>query len=243
MHCLGAPTRGRRLALHDVLLGFLSLSKRTALLSHSHSASVAVVLLTSSRFNWPKLDISSRVAVCSQPCDAENVSCGSTGSVYDAVNRWRRGSLPTTRRQASPTFGAVFVRRCTAAASGATGSCACASAGRSLLQSCHFAVFPNPLARSSTDRFFTFCHEHVAQERDSQAERLQRRHEKVGPGNRSSAVRSDGRSAFLGPTHHLTFCFLPSLLFHQKTGYFVMSPICVGKSAHNAPSLSLLNQV
>ena len=38
------------------------------------------------RFNRAKLDISSRVNVCSQPFEAESVHCGSTGGVYDRVN-------------------------------------------------------------------------------------------------------------------------------------------------------------
>ena len=46
-----------------------------------------------------------------------------------------------------------------------------------LSQSCHFAVFVNPLARSSTDLFFTLCDVHLEQERTPQAVCLQRRHE------------------------------------------------------------------
>ena len=45
-----------------------------------------------------------------------------------------------------------------------------------LSQSCHLALFVNPVARSSTDEFFTVC-VHLEHERVSQAACLQRRHE------------------------------------------------------------------
>ena len=50
-----------------------------------------------------------------------------------------------------------------------------------LQQGCFVAVVPlraswTPVARASTDRFFTFCDVHLAQERDSQSMCLQRRH-------------------------------------------------------------------
>ena len=44
------------------------------------------------------------------------------------------------------------------------------------VQSCHFALFVNPVAHASTDLFFTFCGVHVEHERDSQATCLLRRH-------------------------------------------------------------------
>ena len=43
-------------------------------------------------------------------------------------------------------------------------------------QSCHFAFFVNPVARSSTDEFFTLCDAHLEHERMAQAASLQRRH-------------------------------------------------------------------
>ena len=48
-----------------------------------------------------------------------------------------------------------------------------------LSQSCHFAVFVNPVARSSTDDFFTLCEVHLEHERTTQAACLQRRHEQL----------------------------------------------------------------
>ena len=53
----------------------------------------------------------------------------------------------------------------------------CHSSKAALSQPCHFAVFVNPVARSSTDQFFTLCDVHLEHERVSQAARLQRRHE------------------------------------------------------------------
>ena len=48
-----------------------------------------------------------------------------------------------------------------------------------LSQTCHFALFVNPVARASTDCFFTFCDVHLEHERDLQATCLQRRHEQL----------------------------------------------------------------
>ena len=64
---------------------------------------------------------------------------------------------------------------------GDTAMIMCCGGKAALSQSCHFCVFVNPVARVSTDHFFTFCDEHLAQERDSQAECLRRRHEQCWP--------------------------------------------------------------
>ena len=53
----------------------------------------------------------------------------------------------------------------------------CHSSKAALSQSCHFAVFVNPVARSSTDEFYTLCDAHLERERMAQAASLQRRHE------------------------------------------------------------------
>ena len=46
-----------------------------------------------------------------------------------------------------------------------------------LSQSCHLVLCVNPVARASTDQFFTLCDVHLEHERVSQATCLQRRHE------------------------------------------------------------------
>ena len=55
----------------------------------------------------------------------------------------------------------------------------CHSSKAALSQSCHFALFVNPVARSSTDEFLTLCDVHLEHERSSQAARLQRKHEQL----------------------------------------------------------------
>ena len=53
----------------------------------------------------------------------------------------------------------------------------CHSSKAALSQSCHFAVFMNPVARSSTNEFFTLCDVHMEHERTALVTCLQRRHE------------------------------------------------------------------
>ena len=53
----------------------------------------------------------------------------------------------------------------------------CHSSKAALSQSCHFALFENPVARSSTGEFFTLCDVHLENERTSQAACFQRMHE------------------------------------------------------------------
>ena len=79
--------------------------------------------------------------------------------------------------------------------------CMCHRNKAAVSQSWHFALFVNRVARASTDRFFTFCDVHLAQEHDFQATWLQRRHEQFGPRHRSTAVRSVGRREFFRAPH------------------------------------------
>ena len=53
----------------------------------------------------------------------------------------------------------------------------CHSSKAALSQSCHLTLIVNPVARLSTDEFFTMCDVHLEHERTSQTACLQRRHE------------------------------------------------------------------
>ena len=55
----------------------------------------------------------------------------------------------------------------------------CHSSKAAPSQSCHFAVFVNPVARSSTHKFFTSCDVQLQHERTAQAACLQRRHKQL----------------------------------------------------------------
>ena len=107
--------------------------------------------LMSSRFDQPKLDLSSRVTACS------HVSFGSTGGVFDGVIRERSGLL--RRRGAGrvqmwcPLLEAVYHY----SVGGYLAMCMCHRSEAALLQSCHFALFVNLVARASIDRFFASC--------------------------------------------------------------------------------------
>ena len=73
--------------------------------------------------------------------------------------------------------------------------CACATAARlRCRRPCHFVVFVNPVAHASTDRFFTFCDEHLTQECDSAASACDSG--TSGPCHRSIVVLTDSRGAF-----------------------------------------------
>ena len=50
----------------------------------------------------------------------------------------------------------------------------CHTSKAALSQPCHFALFATPVARSSTDEFFTLCDVHLEHQRTSQAACLQR---------------------------------------------------------------------
>ena len=53
----------------------------------------------------------------------------------------------------------------------------CHSSKGALSQSCHFSLFVNLVARSSTDQFSTLCDVRLEHERVPQAATLQRSHE------------------------------------------------------------------
>ena len=129
---------------------------RGPFLSYSHPASSAAVAVPrnvslSSRLDQPKLDISSRVTEASPATDA-----GYSGEEAPVQSR-----------------GALSQRRCTA--SGTTWPRPRATAAPRFRSRATAAVFVIPVARASTDRFFTLCDEHLAQE--CEAERPRYRHE------------------------------------------------------------------
>ena len=53
----------------------------------------------------------------------------------------------------------------------------CHGSKAALSQTCHLALFVNPVARASTNLFLTLCDVHLEHERISQAACLQRRRE------------------------------------------------------------------
>ena len=75
--------------------------------------------------------------------------------------------------------------------------CMCHRSKTALSPSCHFVVFVNPVAHASTDRFFTFCDEHLTQECDSAASACDSG--TSGPCHRSIVVLTDSRGAFFEP--------------------------------------------
>ena len=85
----------------------------------------------------------------------------------------------------------------------------CHSSKAALSQSCHFALFVNPVARSSTDEF-TLCDVHPEHERTSPAACLQRRHELLPLPQEHGLVLlqescgSDCRSCHLSRGRHLS---------------------------------------
>ena len=140
----GAPTAGRRPALHFVLLDFLPGSKRTARVD----CVLGEVLRAQSGPCRTKGPLLSHVPFATSFLYSCNMWCFLLEGVYH-------------ERQHRERHGHVHLHRSKATSS----------------QSCHFAFFGNPVACASTDRFCTFCDEHLVQEHDSQAECLRRKHE------------------------------------------------------------------
>ena len=191
--------------LRDVLLGFLPGSKRTARLD-SIPGEVLRALSGPCRTRGPSLEFSCPALLLSQqrcvnvlvelaldlfklgilPSASPRTSLG----VGDVSCRWHELRL----------YGGVFRQRwfrpqmrscpgsptCGAPLSGgsvppqhrrvAVVGHAPQQQGCSFSKSCHFALFVNPVARSSTDEFFTLCGAHL-HERTAQAASLQRRDE------------------------------------------------------------------
>ena len=156
------------------LLGFLPGSMRTARLD-SIPGEVFACLVWSMSHQGPMSCVSAQfglpVSVAVLQPGADYVSCSSASGVYGGSSPARRTPL-TMSCQGTPleaayhhSIGAFLAMNM------------CRSSKAAVSQSCHFALFVNPVARSSTDEFFTLCDVHLEHERTSQAACLQRRYE------------------------------------------------------------------
>ena len=199
-NCFGAPTPGRLLALRDELSRFLPGSKRTVHLDSvpwggfaclvwsmsqqgpiscpgSPSSLVAAALLNVAMepaLNLPKLHLSVSDAVL----QLERLCLVLQHEWFSRRSRPPAKKSPQTRscqgqsNMWCPLLEAAY-QHCIG---GFLAVSTCHSSKAALSQSCHLALFVDPVARSSTDQFFTLCDVHLDHQGVSQAPRLQRRH-------------------------------------------------------------------
>ena len=186
----GTPPPGRLLALRDVLLGFLPGSERTARFDWSPGEVLRVksgpahflrfcpapfCVLIEPAPGLFKLGLTASNAAYQReffmardgaPAASSVGSAASDGAASDEdlpghSNMWC-SLLEAAYHHSICAFLAMNM---------------CHSSMAALSQSCHFAVFVNLLARSSTDECFTLCDMHLEHERTTQVACLQRRHE------------------------------------------------------------------
>ena len=121
-------------------------------------------IATTRSFNFVRLPCSANIRVISESLVLLNKL---RPRVLEGLRRSRRADFEHLFRAYHHSIGAMLALSM------------CHSSKAALSQSCHFAVFVNPVARSSTDEFFTVCDAHLEHERMAQATSLQRRHEKL----------------------------------------------------------------
>ena len=192
--CPGTPPPGRLLALRDVLLGFLPGSKRTAgfdsipgevLRALSGTCRTRPISCVSAKFPFCvliepapdmfKLGLTASNAAYQREFYMARDGARAASSVGSAA------SDGASSDEDLPVHSNMWCSLLEAAYHHSIGAFLamnmCHSSMAALSQSCHFAVFVNPVARSSTHEFFTLCDVHSEHERTTQAACLQRRHE------------------------------------------------------------------
>ena len=125
--------------------------------------------------NLPKLDLSVTVAVLqlerAMSRDAARVVLPAESSASEEVSSDEE--LPGQSKKWCPLLEPAYHH----SIGGYLAMSMCHSSKAALSQSCHFSLFVNPVARSSTDQRLTLCDVHPEHERVSQAAFLQRKHE------------------------------------------------------------------